>query len=645
MISLTDAKLQFGGRILFSGLSWRIDIGKRVGLVGPNGAGKTTLLRVLTGENAFDEGALETSNNLRIGYLPQESAEIPKMLVRDVLWEAFKPLNDMEQDMNALLDVIHHTPDDSPDHEKALHRYSEMQEQFQERGGYQRESDALKVLLGLGFQHSDWERQVSEFSGGWRMRILLARLLLAQPDILLLDEPTNHLDPPSLAWFEQYILGNRAGMVIVSHDRYFLNRVVTEIAEIEQGRFRLYKGNYSEYKRQKEIIREQLFAQQRNQDREIAHLESFIERFKAKNTKASQAQSRMKRLEKIERVEIAGEGPTVSIPMPETPRSGKEVLILENLGHCYGELRALYPITTTVYRGDRIAVWGPNGAGKSTLLSLMAQTLEPSEGIVKWGYNTHVAYFSQHQAELQESNRSVIDELSAVAPVEMQSRLRDVLAPFLFRGDDVFKPVSVLSGGEKSRLALAKLLARPVNVLIMDEPLNHLDINTVETLEETLRNFSGTLIFVSHDRYFADRLASHVWEMEAGRLECFPGTFQQFDYAKQQRQEALAIQIQNQSSATDDRESRKDQKRREAEERNKRNAQKREREKRLKSVEAEIHETESEIAQLEQRLASGELARNPTEMAKESKRYKSLLKTKEKLYEEWEIEVEKLEEE
>lgn len=643
MIGITDGTLQFGGRTLFSGVSWRIDIGKRIGLVGPNGSGKTTLLRVLTGENSLDGGTVETSKNLRIGYLPQDSAEIPKMRVREVLWQAFEPLNEMEREMEALLDTIHHTPDHSPDHEKALHRYSEMQEQFQERGGYQRESDALKVLLGLGFRHEDWERPVSEFSGGWRMRILLARLLLAQPDILLLDEPTNHLDPPSLAWFEQYILGNPAGMVIVSHDRYFLNRVVTEIAEIEQGRFRLYKGNYSEYKRQKEVIREQLLAQQRNQDREIAHLESFIERFRAKNTKASQAQSRMKRLEKIDRVEIAGDGPTVSIPMPETPRSGKEVLILENLGHCYGELRALRPITTTVYRGDRIAVWGPNGAGKSTLLSLMAQTLEPSEGSVKWGYNTCIAYFSQHQAELQESNKSVIDELSAVAPAEMQSRLRDVLAPFLFRGDDVFKPVSVLSGGEKSRLALAKLLARPVNVLIMDEPLNHLDINTVETLEETLRIFSGTLIFVSHDRYFADRLATHVWEMEAGRLECFPGTFQQFDYAKQQRQLSKETSAQNLPSSQDDRESRKDQKRREAEERNKRNALKREQEKRLKAVETEIHEIEGEIEQIEERMASGELARKPSEMAKESKRYKVLLKTKDKLYEQWEKEVERLE--
>lgn len=645
MIGIIDGKLQFGGRVIFAGLSWRIDIGRRIGLVGPNGAGKTTLLRILNGETTLDDGSREMSNNLRIGYLPQESAEIPRMLVRELLWQAFEPLNAMEREMNALLDDVHHIPGDSPEHHKTLHRYSELQERFQEEGGYQRESDALKVLLGLGFQHEDWERPISEFSGGWRMRILLAKLLLEKPDILLLDEPTNHLDPPSLAWFEQYILAAPAGMVIVSHDRYFLDRVVGEVAEIEQGRFRVYKGNYSEYRRQKELIREQLLAQQRNQDREIAHLESFIERFRAKNTKASQAQSRVKRLEKIERIEIAGNGPAVSIPMPETPRSGKEVLILEEMGHCYGTVRALHPFTATVFRGDRIAVWGPNGAGKSTLLSLMAQAMEPTEGIVRWGYNTHVAYFSQHQAELQESNRSAIDELSAVAPAEMQPRLRDVLAPFLFRGDDVFKPVSVLSGGEKSRLALAKLLARPVNVLIMDEPLNHLDINTVETLEETLRNFSGTLIFVSHDRYFADRLATHVWEVEAGRIECFPGTFQQFDYARQQRQQAENVAVLTQSQDIPNRDTRKEQKRREAEERNRRNAQKREREKTLKNVESQIHEIEAEIGLLEKRLASGELARNPSEMAKESKRYKSLLKTKDNLYEQWEKEIGKLEEE
>ncbi|MGC9330197.1 MAG: ABC-F family ATP-binding cassette domain-containing protein, partial [Candidatus Hinthialibacter sp.] len=351
-------------------------------------------------------------------------------------------------------------------------------------------------------------------------RILLANLLLQNPDILLLDEPTNHLDPPSLAWFEEYLLGSRSGVVIVSHDRYFLNRTVKEIAEIDQGRFQLYRGNYTDYKRQRDALREQLLAQQRSQEKEIAHLQSYVDRFRARKDKAAQAQSRLKRLEKIDRIEIQGDGPTVSIPMPETPRSGKEVLILENVGHCYGEVRALKPFSAVVYRGDRIAVWGPNGAGKSTLLSLMAQVITPSEGGVKWGYNTHVAYFSQHQAELQTSQKSVLDELSSVAPAEMQSCLRDVLAPFLFRGDDVFKPVSVLSGGEKSRLALAQLLIRPVNVLIMDEPLNHLDIDTVETLEETLRGFSGTLIFVSHDRYFADRLATHVWEMNAGAVEC-----------------------------------------------------------------------------------------------------------------------------
>ncbi|MBN2326023.1 MAG: ATP-binding cassette domain-containing protein [Candidatus Omnitrophica bacterium] len=642
MINIINGKLQFGERIIFTDVSWRIEIGRRVGLVGPNGAGKTTLLRVLHREKSLDEGTVEISNRLRIGYLPQDCPELPEQLVREVLWQAFEPLNRLEQVMNALLETIQNTPHDDPQYNKLLHRYSEMQERFQEEGGYQRESNAFKVLLGLGFRHEDWERPVAEFSGGWRMRILLANLLLQDPDILLLDEPTNHLDPPSLAWFEEYLLGSQSGIVIISHDRYFLNRVVSEIAEIDQGRFRLYRGNYSEYKRQREALREQLLAQQRSQEKEIAHLQSYVDRFRARKDKAAQAQSRLKRLEKIDRIEIQGEGPTVSIPMPETPRSGKEVLILENVGHCYGEVRALKPFSAAVYRGDRVAVWGANGAGKSTLLSLMAQVMKPSEGSVKWGYNTHVAYFSQHQAELQASSQSVLDELSSVAPAEMQSCLRDVLAPFLFRGDDVFKPVSVLSGGEKSRLALAKLLIRPVNVLIMDEPLNHLDIDTVETLEETLRKFSGTLIFVSHDRYFADRLATHVWEMDAGAVECFPGTFQQFDYAKQQRALEQDAQSQEKETIVLDRDVKKEQKRREAEERNRLHALRREKEKRIQSVESQIHEVEAEIDMIEEKMASGELIRKPSEMSKFSKRYKSLLKIKEKLYAQWEKEVEKL---
>ncbi len=643
MIQIIEGTLQFGARTIFSNISWRIDSGKRIGLVGPNGAGKTTLLRALTGEYSLDEGVVESSKDLSIGYLPQDSPELPKQLVREILWQAHEPLNRMERKMELLLEKVHSTDSDSAEHEKALHQYSDMQEEFQNRGGYQRESDALKVLLGLGFKHEDWERPAAEFSGGWRMRLILAKLILQKPDILLLDEPTNHLDPPSLAWFEQYLMSSGTGMAMVSHDRYFLDRTVEEIAEIEQGRFTIFKGNYSDYKRQKAALREQLLAQQRNQDKEIAHLQSFVDRFRAKNTKATQAQSRMKRLEKIDRVELASEGPTISIPMPETPRSGKEVLIMENLGHCYGEVRALHSFTATIYRGEHIAVWGSNGAGKSTLLSLMAQVFEPSEGSVKWGHNTHIAYFSQHQAELQQSNKTVLDELAAVAPIEMQGRLRDILAPFLFRGDDVFKSVSVLSGGEKSRLALAKLLARPVNVLIMDEPLNHLDLNTVETLEETLRKFTGTLIFVSHDRYFADRLASYVWELKEGTVERFPGTFQQFDYAKQLREEAGKNSKQEDIKVDAPQESRKEQKRREAEERNRSNAEKRQKEKKCKEIEKNIHETEEEIDELEKLLASGQLIKNPTEMTKTSKRYKTLLKMKDKLYAQWEKEIEKLE--
>ncbi|RJP25012.1 MAG: ABC transporter ATP-binding protein [Candidatus Omnitrophota bacterium] len=648
MISITEAQLRLGGNVIFFGLSWRIDIGRRIGLVGPNGAGKTSILRVLRGEITLENGRIETSKNLKIGYLPQDGAELPDQSVRDILWSAFEPLNRMEEEMHGLLHRIQNTGADTEEHEKALHRFGFLQDAFQHHGGYHRESEAKKVLLGLGFQHSDWERPVVEFSGGWRTRLLLARLLLEKPDILLLDEPTNHLDPDVLAWFEQYLHASAAGLVIVSHDRYFLDRVVTEIGEIETGRFRTFKGNYSKYREQKEILREQLLAQKRNQDREIAHLQSFIDRNRVRKDRAAQAQARMKRLEKIERIELESDQNTIAIPLPDIPRSGLDVLCLENLGHVYGDLRALHPIDATIHRGERVAVWGANGAGKSTLLSLLAREMEPTEGTVKWGYNTHVAYFSQHHAELQVSQRAVLDELSSVAPADMQTRLRDVLAAFLFRGDDVFKPVSVLSGGEKSRLALAKLLVRPVNVLIMDEPLNHLDISTTEILEETLRRFCGTIVFVSHDRFFADRLATQLWEMKCGRLRVYKGNYSDYEYAKQFERERLETNDPD-ADFTDNglsnlsRQQRKEQKRLEAEERNRLNAGKREKEKKCAVIEQEINEIDQEIEQIEARMASGDFVRNPTEMSKTGKRYKALLKNREKLYAQWEKILDSLE--
>jgi len=593
--------------------------------------------------------SLECSKNLRVGYLPQDGVELPEKNVHEVLWDAFDELNQMETSMQACMKVVESTNTNDPEHERSLARYGVLQEEFQSRGGYSRESDAKKVLIGLGFEHSDWDRPVREFSGGWRMRVVLAKLLLQRPDIYLLDEPTNHLDGDSLAWFESYLNSTQAGMVVVSHDRYFLDRVVSAIGEIENRRFTLYPGTYSKYKVMKEERREQLLAERKKQEREIAHLQSFVDKNRADKRKAAQAQSRIKRIAKIELVEIETRGKTISIPLPETPRSGKEVLCLDSLAHNYDGLQALHPVTLNVYRGDRIAVWGANGAGKSTLLSLIAKRFEPTQGSVEWGYNTHVGYFSQHQAEMQNSTRSVIDELEAYAPVEMQSRLRDMLGAFLFSGDDVFKKVSVLSGGEKSRLAMATLLIRPLNVLIMDEPLNHLDIDTVESLERTLRDFGGTLIFVSHDRFFVDRLATQVWEMARGHLRVYLGNFKDYEYAKQ----LLEEQYQDNGSSSPDRigdaannagegngnltrQQRKELKRKEAEDRNKSRAIQREKEKKCESLEAEILAVEQEM----DKMAAGDFIRVPTEMAKASKRYKTLQKNKEKLYKQWEKQME-----
>lgn len=647
MISVTNARLILGGNEIFKGLSWRIDATQRIGLVGANGSGKTSLLRVLTGENPLDEGNVETSKKLRIGYLPQDTAESPQGSVREWLWQAFEPLNDMEAEMNALLYKIEMTDDSSPEHARALEKYGILQEEFTRRGGYQRESEAKKVMLGLGFKHEDWERPVAEFSGGWRMRVHLAKLLLQRPDIYLLDEPTNHLDPDSLAWLEDYLMTSGSGMVVVSHDRYFLDRTVNNIADIDRKKFRTYAGNYSAYKKKRELEIEQLIATRRNQEKQIAHMQSFVDRFRAKNTKAAQAQSRMKQIEKIELVEIEEEAGVVSIPMPKTPRSGKEVLAIENVTHHYGDLTALHNINASIYRGDRIAVWGANGAGKSTLLSIMAKVLKPSEGAVTWGYNTHTAYFSQQHAELQTSTNSILDELSAVAPAEMQTRLRDVLGAFLFRGDDVFKPVKVLSGGEKSRVALAKLLIHPCNVMMMDEPLNHLDISTVETLERTLQDYSGTLIFVSHDRLFAERLAEQVWELDAGRMKIFAGTFKEYWETKTAERKAKEMQTVTTDKKVEEtsirREERKAQKRQEAEERKARSSVRREIEMRYHSLEERIAEIEEEMKKLEALMTSEEVLKDSAKITEVTRRYKAIQSQKETLYVEWEDVIEELE--
>jgi ATP-binding cassette subfamily F protein 3 len=659
LISISDGQLRLGGEVIFDNLSWRVDPSKRYGLVGPNGSGKTSILRVLKGEYSLEKGRFERSKNLRIGYLPQDNVELPEQKLKDVLWQAFDELNRIEASMRTYMNTVETTSSDDPEHQRALQRYGELQEEFQNRGGYSRESDAKKVMIGLGFAHSDWERPVREFSGGWRMRVLLAKLLLEKPNLLLLDEPTNHLDPESLAWFEQYLNSIDSGMVVVSHDRYFLDRLVTNIAEIEQRRFTLYVGNYSKYRNQKAERREQLIAQRKKQEKEIQQLQDFVDRNRADKSKAAQAQSRLKRLEKIELIEIESESSTISIPLPVIPRSGKEVLKMENLGHCYGDIRALHPVNQAIYRGQRIAVWGANGAGKSTLLSLLAKEMEPTDGSLEWGYNTYVGYFSQHQAELQSSTKSVLDELAGYAPAEMQTKLRDVLGAFLFKGDDVFKQVSVLSGGEKSRLALARLIVRPINVLIMDEPLNHLDMNTVELLEKTLREFPGTLIFVSHDRFFIDNVATDVWEMADGRLRTFLGNFHDYEYAKQleaerRELEGHSLQIKPETKPVPEpaadanktnltRQEKKELKRKEAEARNRLRSQQRDVKTKCQELEEEIAAVEQEIQELETKLASGELVRDPDEMAKASKRYKSLTKNKDVLYQKWEQQMEKLE--
>jgi ATP-binding cassette, subfamily F, member 3 len=531
---------RYGERVLFEDVSWHVKKMDRIGLAGPNGAGKTTLLRMLAGMEEPDGGTIRMASDTTIGYLPQDGLVHAGRTVYDEVVLAFQELLDLKAEQHRIEDKLSEaTHDDGGDHERLLERYAEVMDRFKHLGGYEIDARVADVLKGLGFTLADQQRQTGEFSGGWQMRIALAKLLLARPNLLLLDEPTNHLDLPARNWLEEYMQDYPGSVVLVSHDRYFLDATVKRITQVELRTLTDYHGNYSHYVVEHQARMERLREAHRRQSEEIEKSTTFINKFRYQATKARQVQSRIKMLDKVERIEIPPERKKIRFKFPDAPRPGRVVLELKGIRKAYGEHVVLDHVDVTVERGDRIALVGPNGAGKSTLMRVLAAVDRPDDGVRLAGHQVMIDYFAQDQAAVLNQTRTVYEEMTSVSPTTMVPMIRHILGGFLFSGDDVYKRVGVLSGGERNRLALAKMLLTPSNVLLLDEPTNHLDLDSKEVLLDALSDYGGTLIFVSHDRYFVDKLASKVIEVGGGQALLYPGGYEDFLEWKKQREAGL----------------------------------------------------------------------------------------------------------
>jgi len=527
MLQLINLSKNFAGKPLFTNISWHLKKGERVALVGENGAGKSTLMKIVAGLTEASSGEIQFARGARAAYLPQDGIVTTGRSLFHEARAALKELLAMEEELHRIGNDLERIAHDSPDHDQSLTRYGELQEQFRHGGGYSMEAEIGTVLKGLGFAQAEWHRDCGEFSGGWQMRIALACLLLQKPDVLLLDEPTNHLDIEARNWLEDYLCAYPGSVILVSHDRFFMDSVCSRIAEVWNQTMTDYHCRYSTYLQQREERVTALRNAKRIQDEEIEKTEDFIKHFRYQANKASQVQSRIKQLEKVERIIIPPERKKIRFHFPEAPKSGKSVVELKGVTRSFGDHIVLDRIDLTIEKGERVALVGHNGAGKSTLMTVLAGgDIQGGERII--GHNVSMDYFAQDQANVLDQSRSAYDELYADAPYNMVPRLRDILGAFLFTGDDIHKPVSVLSGGERNRLALAKMLLRPSNLLLMDEPTNHLDLNSKEVLLDALKGFDGTVVFVSHDRYFVNALATRIVEVEAGCVENYFGDYEYY---------------------------------------------------------------------------------------------------------------------
>lgn len=648
MIFFRNVSLSFLDKQLFDSITWTIHPKSRVGLVGDNGAGKTTLFRAILNQVHLDDGFIDIPDRKqkKIGYLPQDLIELESISLIEYLRQK-SGIADLEKSIRDLEHQISRTKPNTHEYASLSRHYAEATAEFSARDGYAFEARAKQILKGFGFREKDFDKTCDLFSGGWKMRILLTSILLSRPDIMLLDEPTNHLDTESMEWLESYLKDYPGTILVISHDHFFLDKIATQIAELSNCRIHLYKGNYTYYLAEKERRHEALKKEMELQKAQIKKIEEFVERFRYKATKASQVQSRVKMLEKFRDIKLEKNAKSVVMKFPEGQKSVKDVVKAAGLGHAYGDFKVFSNVNFTLHRGDKVAFVGVNGSGKSTLSRLLSLTETPTEGVIQYGDHVNMAFFSQESSQNLNYGHTVWDEVNSVPTAADDQVKRNLLGAFLFSGDDIFKPVGVLSGGEKSRLALLKIMLLDTNFLILDEPTNHLDIKTKEVFQNALINYSGTVAIVSHDRFFLDRLVNKVFELKDGALTCYLGNYSYFIEKRASTAsptEAGRSDTQEVRSAGGRPMSLKDQKRLEAEERN--------RLAKIKNViKKELAALEHEIASLEARKTADEQALCDPKNHKDAQKMKDLQidlkkveKNLERSYDLWTELTEKLEE-
>ena len=640
MISLDKINLSFGGFELFKEISFLVNPKDRIGLIGKNGAGKTTLLKIISQNETPTSGAVGIPKNVSIGYLPQQMKVSDTRNLKEETEQAFEELLNIQQQITQLNTEIAEREDyTSEAYLNILNKVTELNERFQILGGDNYESELEKTLLGLGFERSDFDRPTSEFSGGWRMRVELAKLLLRKPDVFLLDEPTNHLDIESIQWLEDFLKEYNGAVVLVSHDKAFLNAVCNRTIEISLGKILDQKMNYSAFMEWKQEQREINLAAYRNQQKMIDDTEKFIERFRYKASKAVQVQSRVKQLEKLDRIEIEEEdNSSLKLNFPPAPRSGRVVVEGKNVTKSYGDLLVLKDIDLTIENGEKVAFVGRNGEGKTTLARIIMSELE-HEGTITLGHNVKVGYFAQNQAQLLNEELTVFETIDEIAVGDIRTKIRDILAAFLFRGDDIDKKVKVLSGGEKSRLAMIRLMLEPVNFLILDEPTNHLDMRSKEILKNALNNFTGTVLVVSHDRDFLDGLVTCVYEFRNKKAKQYLGGI--FDFLYRKKMESLKeLEVQKAKTNANNNTSTKSSTELTFEEQKEINRN-------IARLEKKVKTTEEEISTIEERIKDMDKTLSSSENISDHSVYDDYEKMKHKLEQvmyEWELVHEELEE-
>ncbi|MGN0287765.1 MAG: ATP-binding cassette domain-containing protein [Atopobiaceae bacterium] len=661
MIALADKITKsFGGRVLYAAATLQLNAGERWALVGPNGAGKTTLLRIIMGQESADEGTVSFAKDTTVGYLEQETKLAGNKTALQEVVDSAHEIKHLQERITELEGLIS-TTKPGPELDSLLQQYGKDQDRFERLGGYELEARAKEILAGLGFPVEDFDKPAMDFSGGWQMRISLSKLLLRHPDLLLLDEPTNHLDLESVQWLEQFLASYDGAVLLVSHDRAFMDACVSHVASLENKRLYTYTGNYSQYLQQREDNLEQLRAKRAAQERDIQHMEVFIERFRYKPTKARQVQERVKKLEKVksELVVLPEQSKKVHFKFPDPPRTGDMVVSLNHVAKWFGQNHVYDDVDFKLYRGDHVSLVGPNGAGKSTLMKIINGTFLPTKGTVELGQNVTKAYYAQHQLETLNPSNTVLAEMDEVAPGWTTSEERKLLGAFLFHGDDVLKKVSVLSGGERARLALAKMLVAPEPLLLLDEPTNHLDIDSVDVLEEALKNFPGTIILISHDEHLVRAISNKVIDVRDHKATVYDGDYEYYQFKRAELEAANAgsgsavlssavsshERQQEQDQASKGRNVKtKEQRRAEAEARKAQNKALRATKRRLKEVEAALGPAHERYEELMKAMASEELYNDSQKFDEAMKEYNALSKKIPRLEEEWLELSEKIEE-